>query len=235
MEITREIATKILTTIDQGLVKGVGRPHPGEMCIEAAICYALGLPHGDDPGCVSQPLRHLKIALNDKAWSSNAARAVGLRRLGLAQLGSVGVLDEKKFMTSVVKMAIGKVVPRALRYAAAANPTHAEALNAAAVLCEKSPTQKSARAAAYAAHTAGAAYAAYAAHAAAHAAAYAADAAAHAAEAAAHAAHAADAVKSAGDTELAFFAEEVVQILITMGAPGCQWLDLAPLPGVLRG
>src|SRR5690242_6476677 len=88
---------KILATIDAGLVNGVGEPIPGHMCIEAAVCYGLGLPHGDNPTCVSPYLRRLKIGLNDRNWSSSEARAKGLRRLGLAQLGSAGVLDETEF------------------------------------------------------------------------------------------------------------------------------------------
>src|SRR6478735_3685027 len=94
MEITREIATKVLTTVDAGLVKGVGNPVPGQMCVEAAVCYAMGLPHGDEPACVAPALRRLKIRLNDSCWSSNEARARGMRRLALIQLGSAGVLDE---------------------------------------------------------------------------------------------------------------------------------------------
>ena len=91
--------------------------------------------------------------------------------------------------------------------------------------------------AAYAAAYAAAAAAAYAA---ADAAAYAADAAAYAAAdaadaaAAAYAANAANAAayaaayakKSARDKSLADYAEAVVQILIEMKAPGCQWLEL---------
>ena len=33
----------------------------------------------------------------------------------------------------------------------------------------------------------------------------------------------------ARDSSLAAYCERVVQILIAMNAPGCQWLDLAPL------
>lgn len=47
--VTREIAAKVRDTIDAGLVQGLGEPIPGQMCVEAAVCYALGLPHGDDP------------------------------------------------------------------------------------------------------------------------------------------------------------------------------------------
>ena len=93
-QITREIAVAVRDVVDAGLSSGVGSRTPGEMCVEAAVCYALGLPHGDDPGCVAQSLRRLKIGLNDARWSSKTARAAGLRRLALAQLGSAGVLDE---------------------------------------------------------------------------------------------------------------------------------------------
>ena len=80
MEITQELVTKIHTLLDAGLVQGLGEPQPGKMCVEAAIAYSLGLNHGDDPGCVLEPLRRLKIRLNDSIhWTSNKARAEGLR------------------------------------------------------------------------------------------------------------------------------------------------------------
>lgn len=47
MRITRKIAVRVLEVVDAGLVSGVGSPEPGKMCVEAAVCYALGLPHGD--------------------------------------------------------------------------------------------------------------------------------------------------------------------------------------------
>ena len=166
-EITREIAEKVRDTVDAGLVNGVGEPVPGRMCVEAAVCYALGLPHGDDPGCVAQSLRRLKIRLNDSRWSSPQARAAGLRRLGVAQLGSAGVLDEKEFMRRVVDVTIRRAVPAGLRAAAKVNPEHASELEAAAVRCEQEGSrdacqngERVARAAAYAAAYADAADAA---------------------------------------------------------------------------
>jgi hypothetical protein len=263
MDITREIAEIVRDTVDAGLVKGVGVAEPGKMCVEAAVCYALGLPHGDDPGCVSSALRRLKIRLNDSNWSSDTARAKGLRRLALAQLGSAGVLDDREFARRVVEMTIRKAVPVGLRAAARRNPKHAAALEAAAVRCETEGTREAARegervaAAAYAAYAAAAAaayaaaaaaadaaadaaYAAYAAYAAAAAAdaaaAYAAYAAADAAAAYAAADADADADADAAartrDRVLADYAEWVVEILIGMQAPGCQWLDLVPLAEV---
>ena len=213
-EITREIAAKVVAVVDAGLVQGQGRPVPGQMCVEAAVCFALGLPHGDDPACVSPALRRLKIGLNDRAWSSNAARAKGLRRLAVAQLGSAGVLDDREFMRRVAEMTIRKAVPIGLRAAAKLNPKHATALEAAAVRCEQEGTRAAcehARATARAAAAAAAAYAS--------------------AYAAADAAAASSADARTRDRVLAEYAEHVVQILVDMGAPGVQWLDLVPLEG----
>ena len=214
--ITREIAAKVLEVVDCGLVKGVGRPEPGAMCVEAAVCYAMGMPHGDDPSCVSRALRSLKITLNDKRWSSERVRAKGLRRLAIAQLGSAGFLDDKVFATKVAEMAIRTSVPEALRAAATLQKDshHRAALLDAASRCEREGTKDDADAA-YAAADAAAAYA--------YAAADATDAYAYAADADAAAAAA------ARDKSLADFAERVVGILIEMKAPGCQWLDLAPI------
>ena len=72
--ITREVAQKVLDTVNAGLVAGIGKPIPGQMCVEAAVCFALGLPHGDNPDCVAPSFRALKIGLNDLSWSSNQAR-----------------------------------------------------------------------------------------------------------------------------------------------------------------
>ena len=231
MEITQTIAAKVLQTVDSGLVSGVGKPIPGEMCVEAAVCYALDLPHGDEPGCVNRALRAFKIRLNDAHWSSPAARAAGLRRLALAQLGSAGHLDDREFTRRLAELTIRVAVPIALRAAASIqkDPKHKEALLDHAATCEREGTRQVALDAknADAANAANAADAAYAADAAADAAAYAADAAAYAADAAAYAAaYAADAAR---DKVLSDFAEAVVQLLISMGAPGCQWLGLAPL------
>lgn len=221
--ITEEIARKILTTIDCGLTEGKGSPEPGKMCVEAAVCYGMGLPHSDSPTCVAPVLRDLKIGLNDRPWSSDLVRAKGLRRLGLIQLGTKDTLDEPEFLRRVQEMLIRKIIPRALRNVAPLVPTHAPALEAAAIRCEQEGTARAAGAAAEA--TARAAAGAAEAARAATGAAWAAEAAEAATWAAAGAAEA-TARAAAFDTELALFAEEVVQILITMKSPGAQWLFL---------
>jgi hypothetical protein len=236
VEINRDLARKVLTVVDAGLTSGVGRAEPGHMCVEAAVCYALGLPHGDDPQCVAQSLRSLKIRLNDANWSSSTARAKGLRRLALAQLGSAGHLDEKEFVRRVVDHALRVTAPNALRVAASSikDPSHKAALIAAAARCEEEGTREAAIEGGAAAEAAAEAEAAAAAEVAAEAA-YAAEAAAAAevaayaaaaAEVAAYAAAAAEVAYATRDKSLADYAEAVVQILIEMNAPGCQWLDL---------
>jgi hypothetical protein len=88
LKITKTTVKKLLDVVDQGLCSGLGEPVPGSMCVEAAVCFSLGLPHGDNPGCVDRAVREFKIRLNDSSWSSKAARANGLRRLAVLQLGT---------------------------------------------------------------------------------------------------------------------------------------------------
>jgi hypothetical protein len=278
IEITEKIAAKVLTIVDAGLTSGLGKPKPGEMCIEAAVCYALGEPHGDEPACVSKALRAFKIRLNDSDWSNRHARAMGLRRLALAQLGSAGSLDEVLFVTRLAILA-KKWAYDAARATAAARATYT-ARAATADDAARATADAAAYAATYAAGTAYAAddaadyaadYAAratytadaadYAADAATHAtyatraatyataaddaaratadaATYAASAAAYVARAAAYVARgdaattdaAADAIaRTVRNESLANAAEDVVQLLIEMNAPGTKWLALAPL------
>jgi hypothetical protein len=214
IEITQDIAAKVLSVVDAGLVHGVGVPEPGKMCVEAAVCFALGLPHGDDPQCVSRAVRSLKIRLNDSKWSSDRARTQGLRRLAVAQLGTRDKIDDREFARRVAELAIRKYVPAALRAAASIQKSaeHRDSLLGAANKCEVEPTRQSAREARAAAADAAAA-AAYAA-------------AAAAAYTAADAAAAAAAKKTARDKSLSDFAEEIVQILIDMKAPGAAFLGL---------
>jgi hypothetical protein len=92
----QQVADKINELLDHGLCKGLGQPVPGQMCVEAVVCHALGLPHGDEPTCVGLGVRAFKIRLNDAEWSSNKARADGMRKIAVAQLGS-DQLDQKVF------------------------------------------------------------------------------------------------------------------------------------------
>jgi hypothetical protein len=249
------IARKVLETVDAGLVTGLGKQVPGQMCVEAAVCYAYGLPHSDKPPCVGSAVREFKIRLNDSRWSSDAARASGMRALAIAQLGS-DALDQVAFAKAVSEGMIRRVVPIALRAAAEiADGPYKAALTAAAERCEREGSAARyaaadvadaaryaaadvadvadvADAARYAAAAAGAARyadAAAAAGAAADAARHAADAARHAADAARHAADAAR--YAARDKVLIVAADVGLQALIALRSPGCAYLHLLEAEG----
>jgi hypothetical protein len=106
VKITKEIAAKVLDVVDAGLCSGLDdgsydderNPLPGHMCVEAAVCYAIGEEHHDHPRCVDSNLRSFKIELNDQdGWASNVTRARGLRELAIAQLGTRGKFDSAEF------------------------------------------------------------------------------------------------------------------------------------------
>jgi len=117
-QITEHIARRVLRVVDQGLTSGLGRPEAGHMCVEAAVCFAMGEPHGQQPTCVAKILSRFMIALNDARWTSNALRATGMRRIAIAQLGTAGTLGEREFAERLCRLAITRLLPRVLRSAA---------------------------------------------------------------------------------------------------------------------
>jgi hypothetical protein len=232
-KLTLRDARKVLSVVDCGLSKGIGNPTPGQMCIEAAVCYALGLPHGDDPKCVANAVKWYKIAINDSAWSSRAARARGMRRVAIAQLGS-DQIDERRFVDIVARLTIQRILPVAFRAVARrADEQYKTKLREAAVRCEMDAAADSARAAADAAVYADYAAADDSARAARAAAADAAAARAAYATAAAAAAYAANATRLIAsirgvnaDRVLTMAAEIAVEALQECGSQGCRWLWL---------
>ncbi|MCA9803746.1 MAG: hypothetical protein KC777_17365, partial [Cyanobacteria bacterium HKST-UBA02] len=117
-QITEQIARRVLSVVDQGLTSGLGRPEAGRMCVEAAVCFALGEPHGQKPTCVASILGRFMIFLNDARWSSEASRAKGMRRIAIAQLGTAGTLGEREFAEKLCRLAITRLLPRVLSNAA---------------------------------------------------------------------------------------------------------------------
>lgn len=247
VKITKPKVKKLIKTVQAGLCSGLGEPEPGNMCVEAAVCYALGLPHGDNPICISPVLRRFKISLNDAKWSTNQARAKGLLRLAVLQLGTDTNFDDVKFISEIVIRLVREIISElpnlpvevreqcrdvdslAAAKAAVANATAnatADVKAAAYGADDAADSYATAVATAYAAAVAyiAAADAKVTAHAAA--AVYAADAdnvkaaAIHVAEAVA-AVYAADADKVL--SKMAKIAEEV---LITMNVPAVKYLDL---------
>ncbi len=113
--VNRAVARKVLDVVDKGLVFGMGNRKPGEMCVEAAVCFALGLPHGDNPKCVGSEVREFKIGLNDQSgWQTPETRASGLRRVAVAQLGS-NKLDQEEFSYRLTRHLLVKLVAPALK------------------------------------------------------------------------------------------------------------------------
>lgn len=121
--------------LSRGLSMGMGK-RGQQVCIEAAICETLNLPHSDDPKCVAASVRTFKITLNDSNWSSPEARAKGLRDLGLAQLGSLGVVNDQEFARKLAEKTIRILVPKLFRDLFAGN----KELQDAADRCEKEGT-----------------------------------------------------------------------------------------------
>ena len=100
-DVSIKLARRVLEVVDKGLCNGVGHPIPGQMCVEAAVCYAMGKPHGDKPSCVNDEVRWAKITLNDMNWPSEEKRAEGLRRVAIAQLGS-DQIEKGKFKEKLI-------------------------------------------------------------------------------------------------------------------------------------
>src|ERR1700689_1981484 len=144
---------KFDSILARGLSTGLGK-RGEQVCIEAAICETLGLEHSDDPECVSAAVRSFKIRLNDSRWSSPIARANGLRDLGLAQLGSLGIVNDKEFAKRLAEKTIRILVPALIRDLFPNDPKLLEAADR----CEKEGNESAANAAyaAYAAYAANA-------------------------------------------------------------------------------
>jgi len=99
------LVNKLIGVVRKGLSCGLGEAKPGKMCVEAAVCYAYGLPHNDNPPCVGNAVRAFKIQLNDSTWTSPKARAKGMIELSIAQLNS-NTIDQKVFSEELMLAAI---------------------------------------------------------------------------------------------------------------------------------
>ena len=215
---------KFLNKFDEALSRGlcIGKgTRDGQMCIEAAICYALDLPHSDDPKCVTPSVRNFKIRLNDSSrWKSPDSRAMHLRALGIAQVGSAGVVNSREFSEQIAKRIIQVLIPKLFREL---YPNRfVELVNE----CERVGTAAAARALGNAANAD--VYTTYAVYDAVYAAVYAAD----VAYSAAYAVYAADAANTAanaanaadGEKYLVLAADLALETLKELKSPGCAWL-----------
>ncbi len=212
----KTVIPKFDEALSRGLSRGLGK-RDGQMCIEAAICYALDLPHGDQPNCVTEDIIPFKTTLNDSIyWKSPESRAKHLRNLGIAQLGSKGVIPYGEFTKKIVDKTIRILIPKLFR------EIYPNELVELVDNCEKlggsaSINKLSAASASYAAYAAAYAYASASA-----AAASAYDSAYAYASASAAAAYAASAYDS--EKYLILSAELALESLKELKSPGCEWL-----------
>jgi len=149
--------------LSRGLPSGLGGTE--HACIMACLNLACGgtLTDAAESPCVLPAAARFAIRLNDADWSSEMARADGLKDLGLALLGT-NDLDRKVFLLRLAEATIREVVPVFMRRAGLADEAKRCAdegtREAALAGKEKARKKRDAAADAYAYTAASAAYAA---------------------------------------------------------------------------
>ncbi len=200
--------SKFDALVARGFCVGVGTPD-GQLCVEAAITQALGMPFNDNPKCVASAVRSYKITINDShRWKSPQSRAEALRDIGIAQIGSNGVVDDNEFTRRFAAKTARVLIPMLFREFLSKNAR----CMAAADRCEQEGSTEALREARSAAAYATAATAAYAAAATA---AYAADAAADAASGA----------KRDPEKYLRLSVSLALEVLRELKSPGVAWIE----------
>lgn len=125
------LAKRILRLLDFGLSMGMGVPAPGQMCVEAAVAYAMGENHNDHPKCVKRSVARVKIALNDNGtFDGDIDRARILRRVAIAQLGSIEPeFDEVLFIKFLGRELVRRCAPAMIRAELSSTNSRAIILN----------------------------------------------------------------------------------------------------------
>ena len=150
-KITVSQARQILAVVDAGLRAGAGsKMVAGELCVEQAVAMVIDGRLSDNPSCVHATVRSFKIRLNDSGWSSNEARAKGMRELAIAQLGTNDPsFDPKLFVIVLARETTRQMIPfvfrMMLKHAKLAE-WHA-AIEAVCLTCESAPSHAAAIAA----------------------------------------------------------------------------------------
>ncbi len=172
------------------------------VCLMEAVAWVAGEPHSDRPECTDPVLGAYGRAVNDFMTDEERRLLVPLVPRLVGTAGNAALSLRRAML--IVDGTVRQVVPLVLE--AAGLSGDADKLRKLSPIVDKESAEAAAEAAEAAEAAADAAYAA---------------------DADADAAYDADADADAAlDTSLATFAEDVVQILIDMKAPGCQWLEL---------
>ena len=113
-------------------------------CVGDALCLLLGAPKGETPPCVVPAIGAFTLHLNDAShWHSFQSRAAGLYRLGLAQIGSQGIISKEAFLQQLAPLLIRRILPCLFREVFPEVPS----CLAAATRCEQEGTGEAASAA----------------------------------------------------------------------------------------
>lgn len=102
--------------VQRGFCTGAGNSD-AQVCVEVAAAIAAGLGDTDEPRCVSKILLTFGLRLNDAVWSTHAARAAGMARFGIAQLGTKGSeyrFNESRFVQKMTEWMINVSLPKML-------------------------------------------------------------------------------------------------------------------------
>lgn len=102
---TKEIVNKLKQILKAGLQMGAGSmTKPGTFCVQQAVSKAIGHPDfRDQPHiCVGSSVNEFGITVNDQNWSSDEARAKGMERFAIAELGS-NKINQNRFEDKLLK------------------------------------------------------------------------------------------------------------------------------------
>lgn len=105
---------QLLYQIDGGLTHGMGGGGRSNMCVQHAVNHVMGRGRSDDvTWCALNEINSFGIHLNDCRWTSKRARADGLRRLAVAELGSNKV-NKAELAQSIRRKYVNHMLPQQL-------------------------------------------------------------------------------------------------------------------------
>jgi hypothetical protein len=146
---TKRIALEVAKSINGALCRGAGSGQSQNVCVMQAIARAVGLPTSNDQveECVGSVVGAFNRKLNDCYWSSDVARAEGMKRLGVASIGS-NQLNQMEYGKLMFLRGTQKLLPFVFREIAKIKDGNYKAeLKKHADLCEKVKTFDEAKAA----------------------------------------------------------------------------------------
>ena len=108
----------VIPRFDGILARGlcIGTGGDGQMCLTTALCAAVRLSPCAQLTSVTWTALAFSLELNDSPdWQSPASRATHLRDLGVAQLGSTGVVGPRAFARILARKTIQHLLPQLVR------------------------------------------------------------------------------------------------------------------------